>query len=205
MNSESHKSTAENVRKSQCPPCVRSATTDWFAFAWGFAEGTLFFLVPDMLLTLTAAHSPLRSLRHMLFVIAGSLVAGLCLFMCASKWPGGSIEVVDRVPFVPHSMFDRVEGDYTNHGATALLRGPTSGIPYKVYAVLAPSRVDFGSFMLLSVPARAERLLITWAQFALFGWLIRKYSKQPIRWIIGLWCVYWTAVYALYWSRVGAM
>lgn len=179
-----------------------SKRTDWLAFAWGFAEGSLFFLVPDILLTISAAHAPMRSLRHMMFVIAGSIVAGLCLFACAMHWPAESASLIDHVPFVPASMFDRVSSDYEAHGAFALVTGPTSGIPYKVYAVLAPAHVDVFSFTAWSVPARAERLLITWAQFAVLGWIVRRYSKRPVVLYWLMWGVYWCAVYGWYWSCI---
>jgi uncharacterized protein YjeT (DUF2065 family) len=175
---------------------------DAIAFLWGLAEGIFFFIVPDLAFTHTAGTAPLRALRRVGLVILGSLVAGAVLFRWTSHDAQGAEAFVKSVPFVRETMFDQVRADYVASGAAAPLLGPTSGIPFKVYAVLAPHYLSLPTFLLVSGPARAERLLITWAQFAAAGWALRKWSRRPHLWVAILYAVYWTIVYAVYWSRV---
>ena len=173
---------------------------DAFAIAWGLAEGLIFFLVPDMFFSLTASRSPLRGLRHVGLVILGSLIAGLVLHTWATRDAAGARGVVIAVPFIDQAMFTRVEADYQRLGAMAPLAGPLSGVPYKVYAVVGAGHTPLLPFLLISVPARAERLLITWAQFAVLGLLLRRWTRRPELWSAVAYAAYWLLVYTWYWS-----
>lgn len=172
----------------------------WAAAIWGFAEGTLFFIVPDMLLTLTALFGFRAAWRQAVLVVAGSLVAGALLFAWAAKTPESATRVVQAVPFVRPAMVDKVRADYTEAGATALLRGPLSGIPYKLYAVEAPGRVSLPVFLLVSVPARLERLVVGLLLFGVAGWWLRQRIAAAPGWAVTAHAVYWVAVYACYWA-----
>ncbi len=173
---------------------------DALAIAWGIAEGLVFFLVPDMFFSLTASRSPRRGLRHLGLVIIGSLIAGLILHSWATRDAEAARTLVNAVPFVSQGMLTRVEADYQRLGSLAPLAGPLSGIPYKVYAVVGARHTPLLPFLLISVPARAERLLITWAQFALLGLLLRRWTRRPELWSAIMYVAYWLVVYTLYWS-----
>jgi hypothetical protein len=80
--------------------------------------------------------------------------------------------------------------------------GPASGIPYKVYAVQAPGYTSLGPFLLVSAPARLERLMLTWVLFALAGALLRKHVRRRPSVAVTAYAVYWLAVYAYYWTHV---
>jgi len=56
----------------------------WAGFAWGFAEATLFFIVPDLLLTFIALYSFRRSVKVLAFILLGALVGGTLMF-CAGQ------------------------------------------------------------------------------------------------------------------------
>jgi len=172
------------------------------AAAWGFAEGTLFFLVPDILLTATALFSVRRSLRQMAAVLAGSLAAGTLLYGVAAREPAWAARVVQHVPFVTPRMFAKVDRDYQAAGVWALTQGPMSGVPYKIYAVEAPRHTDFLPFLLVSIPARLERFVVTWAIFAALGALLRRRIQAHPRRALLCHGLYWAAIYAYYWSAV---
>jgi hypothetical protein len=99
-------------------------------------------------------------------------------------------------------MPGKVRAGYARHGAAALLVGPLSGIPYKLYAVEAPGRLALTTFLLVSVPARLERLAITWAMFVPFGLFLRPRLRHPAPVLLGVWALYWIAVYSVYWRLV---
>jgi hypothetical protein len=106
---------------------------------------------------------------------------------------------VAHVPFVRSSMFDKVVNGYAAEGSVAMLRGPMSGIPYKIYAVEAPGRVPAGVFALMSVPARLERFVLTAATYAVIGAWLRRRNAPPWT-LVTAWAVHWTIVYVIYWG-----
>ncbi len=172
------------------------------AFAWGIAEGSLFFIVPDIIITLVAVFCIRKSLFHLAAVTAGSLVAGAGLYLWAS-FDGSAAEIIGKVPFVAPDMLAGVEAGLAEHGVWSLCHGPLSGIPYKVYAVTAPGYVSIIPFLLVSIPARLERLLVTWLLFAGGGWCFRKkIDRKPHFAVVGH-ALYWVAVYGWYWSVIG--
>ena len=170
----------------------------WAAALWGFAEGTVFFLVPDIFLTATALFSVRRSLNQMAAALAGSLAAGALLYGFAVYGPAPAGSLVRSVPFVRETMFDKVDQDFRTSGVWALCKGPMSGVPYKVYAVKAPPYASWWPFLLVSIPARLERFVITWALFSLIGVFLRNRVAAAL----GFHILYWIGIYAYYWSVV---
>jgi len=174
----------------------------WLCLLWGFAEATFFFIIPDVLLSWAALSGVRRGSRTLIAIIAGSLLGGLFMFEWAVHAPAASTATVARVPFVRAAMFARVAQDFSAHGAPSMLRGPSSGIPYKVYAVLAPPACNVSEFLLISVPARLERLALSWLAFTAIGWIFRKPLHQHRRILAVLFVAFWGATYAFYWSRI---
>lgn len=189
---------------SRAIACLTGKVGIWLALVWGFAEGTLFFLIPDIIVTFAALFAPRKSGWHLGAVVLGSLIAGAIMFAWGSRDPQAARAAVDRVPFVTAQMFKTVEADYPESGVLALLKGPMSGIPYKAYAVLAPSHeIGLGTFLLVSIPARLERLVITWVLFGIAGLALRKVWERNPALGIGLHAAYWIVIYIIYWSKIG--
>jgi hypothetical protein len=174
----------------------------WLGFVWGIAEATLFFIIPDVIITWTALIDARRGIRMLAAAAAGALVGGSLLYASATFDPEGSRAAVDAVPFVGAGMFQRVTEAYAGRGPTAMLYAPGNGIPYKVYAVLAPPVMDFGTFAAMTVPARLVRFLAGWVVFTglglLFANVIRRHPT-PAKLLFG---IAWTAGYAIYWSLI---
>jgi len=168
-------------------------------FVWGFAEGTLFFILPDVPLSLAAMFRPRRALVHVTAIVAGALLAGAVMFAWATHSPAAR-RTVAQVPLVTPAMFERAEADYGQFGIWAPGKGPVRGIPYKVYAVEAPEHVGLLAFLLVTVPARAWRLLAVWLIFAGAGMLLRKLGRASL--IPALHALVWIVVYAVYWAKV---
>ena len=171
------------------------------ALAWGAAEGSFFFIVPDVITSMTALFSVKKSLLQMLFVTGGSLAAGFFLFQWSQADHHAARNAIARVPFVRESMFLEVQQDFTAYGARALLVGPTQGIPYKVYAIEAPGRCPLLLFLAVSIPARLERLLLSWIVFAAAGYALRKLRSWPGI-AVAFHASYWTIVYVYYWTVI---
>ncbi|HXE76297.1 MAG TPA: hypothetical protein VNN18_11790 [Candidatus Xenobia bacterium] len=179
------------------------------AFVWGLAEGTLFFVVPDVLITLTAMFRPRRALLQAGAATAGAVLAGALMYGWASASPDSARAAVDAVPFVEGNVLIVASLDFSYDGPKAVLYGPLRGIPYKVYAVTAPGYLGLTEFLLLTIPARLWRFLLTGLAFALLGqllktgWLpflgeLRPYESP--REIAIVHAVLWALFYALYWG-----
>jgi hypothetical protein len=147
-----------------------------FAFLWGFAEGTLFFILPDVPFSLAAMFRPRRA-----------------------HGPAAR-RAVAQVPLVTPAMFERAESDYSQFGVWAGSRGPVRGIPYKVYAVEAPEHCSLWPFLLVTIPARMWRLLVVWLGFACAGMFLRKIGRASLA--PALHATFWLVVYVAYWARV---
>lgn len=171
------------------------------ALLWGLAEGSFFFLIPDIVLSLTALFSVKRSLLQMGLVVAGSLIAGSCLFAWSLSDYAAAKAAVLKVPFVREKMFDETSREFQRDGVGALFEGPTRGVPYKVYAVQAPAYCGLPAFLLASIPARLERLLISWIVFVCVGLGFDKFKARPrTRFLFH--GAYWIAVYSYYWTVI---
>jgi hypothetical protein len=179
------------------------------AFLWGLAEGTLFFVVPDVIITLAAMFRPRRALLHAGAAVAGAVLAGALLYTWASASPDSARSAVDAVPFVESNAFVFASIDFYFDGARAVLYGPLRGIPYKVYAVTAPQYMGLTTFLLLTIPARLWRFLLTGLAFGVLGqilrtgWLPFVGDLRPLetpRLMLIVHLALWAVFYALYWG-----
>ena len=124
------------------------------------------------------------------------------MYEWSERAPDASRNAVAHVPFVKDAMFARVGQDYARYGLAGMLRGPTSGIPYKIHAVLAPHAGSLPSFLMFSVPARLERILLSWLGFSALGLLLRNRIRFHPFLTTAMFLAFWAAVYAFYWSRI---
>jgi len=190
---------------SPCTPAnARCATPAECAAGalWGFAESTLFFVVPDVLISLTALGSWRRSLLQAGSAVAGALLGGAVLFAWATSAPDAARATVRQVPFVREAMFAVASAGLDTGAFTALVRGSFSGIPYKVYAVEAPGRVRAAAFLLASIPARALRFLVVASAIALVAALLRRFTSIGSRGLRVVLAAGWSAFYAYYWLTI---
>jgi membrane protein YqaA with SNARE-associated domain len=169
------------------------------AFLWGFAEGTLFFILPDVPLSLAAMFRPRRALVHLVAIVAGAVLGGALMFSWSARGPSAH-DAVAKIPLVTPAMFERVEKDYGEFGVWAAAMGPVRGIPYKVYAVEAPAHCGLLSFLLITIPARLWRLLAVWLGFAGAGAILRRLGRG---WLApAVHASFWIVVYVVYWAKV---
>jgi len=131
------------------------------AMAWGFAEATLFFIVPDVWLTLVARKRLRTGLIASLYSLAGALVGGILVYWLGATHQQTLIGVMEALPAIGPEMVDQVRDALSGQGVFALLLGPLSGTPYKLYAAQAAhSGVGLAPFLLISIPARMIRFLL---------------------------------------------
>ena len=165
------------------------------AFVWGVAEATLFFIIPDVLLSYIGLKRGPR-----LAAIA-SAVGGAIMYTWSQHDPAAARAAVLAVPAVSEAMVaraaDAMRGDW--FGVTML--GPLSATPFKVYAILAlhAGGTTLPAFMLASLLARLPRFLIVSVGTALIGRALSRWlSERQLLWLlIGAWLLFYAVFFAL--------
>ena len=167
------------------------------AALWGFAEATLFFVVPDIIVTYIAMRRGMRAaVVGAAVAVVGAVAGGVVMYLWGAHLPTQAITVVEAVPAIGPGMLSQASEHLRVHGSYGLFFGSANGIPYKVYAVLAPQEsVDLLDFAAVSFPARLYRLLFAAvAAGFVFHWL----RKRPERMRLGLFAGFWIASYTVY-------
>ena len=175
---------------------------DRISALWGFAEATLFFLVPDVWISAVALRRPLaRAWRAALWAVGGALVGGTLMYCWGALAAGGAEHALDWVPAIAPAMIVRVAEDLQRDGYLAVLLGPLAGTPYKVYAVESGRLgMSLAGLWAITVPARLLR-------FALAALLASACARWPLRsWRTSrrllLHALCWTAFYCWYFSAM---
>ncbi len=178
---------------------TRLGPSDCIGLAWGFAESVLFFVIPDVFLTLLAVRLGFRpALRPALLATVGAVVGGLLVYGWALLHPASAFAAMEALPGVDHAMVQAVRSDVAAHGNLALLAGPWQGRPYKLYAA-ASGDLGLGAagLMLLTIPGRLVRFLVSISMAAYLRWFFARWV--PERAMIAVWAGFWLLVYGGYW------
>jgi hypothetical protein len=167
------------------------------ATLWGFAEATLFFIVPDVWLTAIAVWSPRKALIACLFALFGALAGGALMYGWGAVEPAMALAMLDRIPAINAEMLATVAAEIRERGLLAPFVGPIRGVPYKIYAVQAPAQgMGLGTFLLISIPARLSRfVLLTLVASLLFAKSLTYWTPRRKLFLLGG-C--WVAFYTTY-------
>jgi len=183
-----------------------SRTAAGVGLFWGFAEATLFFIVPDVLLGAVALFAPRAAPRVLAYTLAGALTGGALTYGVASELqPSRSEAVLDGVPTVNEKAIQRVGREMRDEGPRSVVYGPLRmGTPYKLYARAAAVEDEaFSSFFLWSIPGRLERMLPVTLLAALVGVLARGWIARRPRAVLAFYGTLWLCVYVVYVVRIG--
>lgn len=169
------------------------------ACAWGFAEATLFFIVPDVWLTFLVMIGLRPALLAASWAIAGGLAGGITMLWLGAHDPATAARLLDAVPAISPALIARVHAGIEQHGLLAVLLGPIGGVPYKIYAVEWGAR--HGSwlvFTLVSVPARGVRFFLAPVLVALIRRGIAPLTRGRRAVEAGVLAGFWVAFYTFY-------
>lgn len=144
------------------------------ALLWGLAEATLFFIVPDVLLSLLALRSRPRALVAGGFAVVGALLGGWLMYRWAALDAGLARDALVSVPAISADLLAQVRQQLASQGLPAMFAGAFSGVPYKIYAVEAgAAALPLAAFLALSLPARALRFLLV---IVAVDWIARHWA-----------------------------
>ncbi len=171
------------------------------AGAWGFAEATFFFVVPDVWTSWVGLRRPKRALGTTVSALGGAMAGGALTY-----WWGLTVaattsrKALVKVPAVTDAMISEVEQEIAESGAASLMRGPSRGVPYKLYARAAGlQRTSLVTFLAWSVPGRMVRFMaVTMAVSGIAAVVRRRFPGLSERRIsTGFW-ICWGAFYAVF-------
>jgi membrane protein YqaA with SNARE-associated domain len=169
------------------------------ALAWGFAEATVFFVVPDVWISRLALSSWRAALRACASALAGAVAGGLLLYALAPRHGAALLALFEQLPAIGPALVERVRDQLHALGGAGLVLGGFSGAPYKLYAVQAPAAgLGWPAFVACSVLARGARFLaVALLARGLARWLPPRLGEARLR---RAWLVAWSAFYAAYWA-----
>lgn len=178
------------------------------AAVWGFAEATLFFIVPDVWLTTVALRSPRRAVVASIVAALGAAAGGALMLAWATANPSHVLAAVEAVPAVSEEMIAQAHSDLQAHGLIAVLAGAFSGIPYKVFtAQVLRTSISPAAFLLFSVPARLARFILV--SIAVAGidrlWFQEWTLERKTRLLLAGWFAFYGIYFALSAQRPGAL
>lgn len=171
----------------------------FFSLLWGLAEATLFFIVPDVLITYAALFGLPLALLSALFSLLGALLGGTLMYHLGAK----NSTIFPKIPGITPLMIEHVEKELVTKKDLAVFLGPIKGIPYKLYASFShKAGIPFWRFLLVSIPARLIRFLIA----ALAAHFINIYLLPSLSiWLkLTITTLFWIAFYIWYLNALKA-
>lgn len=194
-----HYSVSMRIRRKSAG---RNVLRDYgIAGAWGFAEATFFFVVPDVWTSRVGLRHPKRALGTTVSALGGAMAGGALTYWWGRKRAAAtSRQALMKVPAVTEAMISGVEQEMAESGAASLLRGPTRGVPYKIYARAAGlQRIPLLAFLAWSVPGRMIRfIVVTSAVSGIAAVGRRRFPGLSERNISTIFWMCWTAFYAVF-------
>ncbi|MCA1242387.1 hypothetical protein LC092_08045 [Stappia stellulata] len=166
---------------------------------WGFAEATVFFTVPDVLLTFLAQTSLRRALLASLFTALAACIGGTMLYALALNRPNAAQALLLAVPGIFPDLITRAGTLLENGLLPGLVEGSLTGVPYKIFAVeAAQTGTPLALFLLASLPARLLRFtLSSLASWLIFAKLLSGVSLWTRRILLA---AFWVVFYASYYA-----
>ena len=172
---------------------------DRIALGWGFAEAVLFFIIPDVFLTLVAIRFGFRrSWRLAVLATAGAVVGGLVVYAWASLDLTSVTSAMELLPGIDPAMVEAVNADTAAHGNAALLGGPWQGRPFKLYAAASGELgLSVIGLALLTIPGRLARFAVSVVLASDLRGFFARWIPEKV--MITTWAAFWIVVYAGYW------
>lgn len=170
------------------------------AIAWGFAEASLFFIVPDVLISFIALRHGLKAaLTASVAAAIAAAAGGAAMYFWASLDAEGAKAAIAALPAIDRGMINAVSAGFESGGYSAMLIGAFSGVPYKIYAVDAgEAGRSLAVFLLMTPLVRLPRFILAGLIVAGINRLTAKRLSRVTRLV--LLSVLWLGFYGWYFS-----
>jgi F0F1-type ATP synthase membrane subunit c/vacuolar-type H+-ATPase subunit K len=135
-----------------------------------------------------------------LLAAIGAGLGGAAMYGWSARDPAAALKAVSAVPAVSTSMIVRASAAMDREGwFAAALKGPVNSTPYKVYALLAPSKgVGLPGFAFSALPVRLPRFLLVALGFSILRYFLRE--RIDARWLMTGFTAGWLLFYVWFWA-----
>jgi membrane protein YqaA with SNARE-associated domain len=173
------------------------------ALLWGFAEATLFFIVPDVWISTVAVRRGWRAgVLAACVACVGALLGGFVMYLWGNRDAEAARHVLDLVPAISPAMVAGAGEDMRVNGLIAMLTGAFTGVPFKIYAVEAGAlKAGLIPFLMMAIAARLTRFALAALIAAAAAQGLRHFLSK--RTILLLLAAFWVLFYAWYFAVTG--
>lgn len=167
--------------------------------AWGFAEATLFPVIPDVGLMLLAMVAPRRGPILLGAVVAGALAGSAVLYAASTSSPVAVTTAIVALPAIDAPMVTDAQATVASGDPMSIARvGP--GTPLKVYTLAwATGPATPAALAVGVVLNRITRMVPFLVPAMLVGWLAPGFLRRHDRLVLATYWTAWAVAYALYW------
>jgi undecaprenyl-diphosphatase len=157
-------------------------------FGWAAAEGVFWPLMPEAILVPLAAARPRQWPALAGAAVLGS-ATGTALSYAIGR-AGHAENLLDRLPLVRPAMVRAARAWLGDEGGLGLRHQPLSGLPVKVFALVAASSgVSLPAFLVCAAAARGSRFVVVCVGAAFVGKVLRSPIERWPNVFLAGWCV----------------
>lgn len=170
------------------------------AALWGVAEATVFFIVPDVILTYaTVRHGWRAGLRLAVVAAAAASLAGIGMWFWGRLDSASARHVLLMIPAIGPDLLGRTSREMGGLWPLNLFLGAITGVPYKLYAVAAGAHaIPVAWFAVASYLARLYRFAISVGIIWLGLDVVTRLGLA--RWRYHILTAGWVILYAVYFT-----
>lgn len=155
-----------------------SKESNYLVFFWAMGEALWWFVIPEFLLVLIVFMRIKRKRQLLIYDVGGTIAGTVVAFMLHL-----SDKTIAGLPYIQDKMVTQVAEWYDQLGVFGLIHQPFSGVPYKVFTLMA-NRYDYFIifFIIVAVIVRMSRYFIFFGLFnALYPGLHKFVYKNYLR------------------------
>ena len=142
--------------------------------------------MPDAVLVPLAATRAGDWWRLTLVAMAGSTFGGVVSYAVGRAAAVGPL--LTRLPLVRPAMVSAADAWLAREGPAGVRHQPLSGVPFKVFALLAGARrVSPAPFLCWAMAARGSRFAVAAGAAALVGWRLKAFVRRHRLPLLGFW------------------
>ncbi|MBL8908152.1 MAG: hypothetical protein JNM20_15880 [Rhizobiales bacterium] len=173
------------------------------AALWGFAEATVFFIVPDVWISYVAMRRGWKAgLLAACLACIGALIGGALMYLWGNRDPESVRHLLDMIPAISPGMIWMTGYELNHKGLASMILGAFTGVPFKIYAVEAGAMgAGLSAFLGMAVIARLVRFVLGALIAAAAANILRRFYGE--RTILTLLAGFWALFYAWYFTVTG--
>jgi membrane protein YqaA with SNARE-associated domain len=157
---------------------VQSPSGIWALFILAVAESSFFPIPPDVFLMVMCISVPRKSFRYAAVCAVGSVIGGIIGYGLGLGFMDTiGMKILDWYGL--QDKYEVVQNLYQQYDALAVGAAGFTPLPYKLFTITAGAfKINFVTFVLVSIAARSARFFLVAAFIYKFGAPVRKFIER---------------------------